>query len=359
MDADPSLERFVAIVQELSLSRSLADVMRIVRHAARELTGADGATFVLRDGEQCHYADEDAIAPLWKGRRFPLHTCISGWTMLNRQQAVIEDVYADPRIPADAYRPTFVKSLVMVPIRTQAPLGAIGTYWATRRRAVPGEVHLLQALADTTAVALENVAIYEELEHRIALRTAELAAMNQALQREVVAHRQAEEEIRLLSLTDELTGLRNRRGFFLLAAQEMKLAQRAGLGCSLIFADLDGFKQINDRHGHLAGDAMLTHAAAVLKASFRDADVVARLGGDEFVVLAINRGEDIAQIEARIQAHVKRFNDSAQSPEPLSLSIGAVCCTPSELREVKLSVLLADADASMYRRKQQRRQMTA
>ena len=120
-----AMRRLVAAVQELSLARHLDAVMAIVRRAARELTGADGATFVLRDGDKCFYADEDAIEPLWKGQRFPMSACISGWAMLNRQAAVIEDIYADPRIPADAYRPTFVKSLVMVPIRTQAPTGAI------------------------------------------------------------------------------------------------------------------------------------------------------------------------------------------------------------------------------------------
>ncbi|MBL9038445.1 MAG: GAF domain-containing protein, partial [Archangium sp.] len=99
--------RLIEIIQELSLARSLESVMAIVRTAARQLTGADGATFVLRDGGNCYYADEDAISPLWKGRRFPLTACISGWAMLNKQSVAIEDIYLDARIPHDAYRPTF------------------------------------------------------------------------------------------------------------------------------------------------------------------------------------------------------------------------------------------------------------
>jgi hypothetical protein len=79
------MARLVQAVQELSLARSLPEVQRIVRTAARELTGCDGATFVLRDDGKCYYADEDAIAPLWKGSRFPLERCISGWAMLNRE----------------------------------------------------------------------------------------------------------------------------------------------------------------------------------------------------------------------------------------------------------------------------------
>lgn len=177
-----AMARLVQAVQDLSLARDLDMIMLIVRRAARELTGADGATFVLRDGDKCHYADEDAIAPLWKGKRFPLETCISGWAMLNKQSAVIEDIYADPRIPADAYRPTFVKSLAMVPIRTNSPIGAIGNYWARRHQPTKEEVELLQALANTTSVAMENVQVYSQLEQRVKDRTNELEVANNELE---------------------------------------------------------------------------------------------------------------------------------------------------------------------------------
>jgi signal transduction histidine kinase len=177
-----SLQLLVLTVQELSLARDLDTVMQIVRTTARKLTGADGATFVLKDGSSCFYADEDAISPLWKGSRFPLSTCISGWAMLNRKPAVIEDIYADSRIPTDAYRPTFVKSLAMVPIRTIDPIGAIGNYWATQRQPTGEEVWLLQSLADITAVTIENVYVYAELEQRVKERTQQLEAINKDLE---------------------------------------------------------------------------------------------------------------------------------------------------------------------------------
>ena len=181
-----SAERLVGIVQELSLARDLATVMAIVRTGARELTGADGATFVLRDHGRCYYADEDAIAPLWKGQRFPMEACISGWAMLHRECVAIPDIYADARVPADAYRPTFVKSLVMVPIRTVEPVGAIGTYWATSHRASEDEIRLLSALANSTSIALENVQLYESLEARVRERTADLVRV-QAQKEELAA----------------------------------------------------------------------------------------------------------------------------------------------------------------------------
>ncbi|MEW5852908.1 MAG: HAMP domain-containing sensor histidine kinase [Myxococcota bacterium] len=157
------MEHLVEVVQQLSLAPDLDTVVDVVRKAARRLTGADGATFVLREGDLCHYVEEDAIGPLWRGKRFPITSCISGWAMLNAQPVALEDIYQDPRIPADAYRPTFVKSLVMVPIRTEQPIGAIGNYWASHHRAQPHEVKLLQSLAHSTAVALQNVQLLQSL----------------------------------------------------------------------------------------------------------------------------------------------------------------------------------------------------
>jgi signal transduction histidine kinase len=168
------MQQLVSVVQRLLLARDLQTIMDIVRHSARNLVGADGASFILRDGENSYYAEEDAIGPLWKGRRFPLTSCVSGWSMLNRQPAVIADVFQDARIAQEAYRPTFVRSLVMMPVRTLSPIGAIGVYWARPHRASAEEVELLQALADSTSVAIESVELVANLEKRLTERTGEL-----------------------------------------------------------------------------------------------------------------------------------------------------------------------------------------
>jgi signal transduction histidine kinase len=177
-----AMRHLVDVVQQLSLARDLETIMAIVRLAARELTGADGATFVLKDGPNCYYAEENAIEPLWKGQRFPLTACVSGWAMNHREAVMIPDIYLDDRVPQDAYRPTFVKSLAMVPIRTANPIGAIGNYWAHHHVATADELALLEALANTTAVAMENVQVYAELEERVAARTRELAVANKELE---------------------------------------------------------------------------------------------------------------------------------------------------------------------------------
>lgn len=160
----------VEMIEALSAARTIEDVAAVVRTAARNVSRADGVTFVLRDGEYCYYLDELAIGPLWKGRRFPLVQCISGWAMLNKQTAVIPDIYADPRIPHDAYRPTFVKSLVMTPVRPEDPVAAIGAYWAQRREPTAAEVEKLQIVARATATAIANVQAYASLSESLERR---------------------------------------------------------------------------------------------------------------------------------------------------------------------------------------------
>lgn len=328
------------VVQQLSFARDLGTVQEIVRHAARSLTGADGATFVLREGENCFYADEDAIGPLWKGRRFPMDTCVSGWSMLHRRAAVIPDVFADDRIPAEVYRPTFVRSLAIVPIRSLDPIGAIGVYWAAKHEATDEEVAVLQALADTSAVAMENVRIYSELEHRVRERTRELEAANEA--------------IRNLSLHDELTGLHNRRGFNLLAEQSRRSARLMQTDQFMIYVDADGLKQVNDTLGHLAGDRLLQSLAMVLKDTFREADVLARMGGDEFCILGTGKLDGEALVQRLTTAFAEFNRGTAVREFQLRASCG-IAPWPAHSSS-PLEQVIRQADEAMYAAKRAARE---
>ncbi|UYL09108.1 ATP-binding protein [Bdellovibrio sp. SKB1291214] len=176
VSTNKKIERLVSVIQSLSAARNLDTIMTLVRSAAREMAQSDGATFVLKDNGFCFYADEDAISPLWKGQRFPLTSCISGWAMLNQKAVIIEDIYKDSRIPIEAYRPTFVKSLAMIPIRRDDPIGAIGIYWGQQHRCTPQELEMIQALADTVSVAMENVNLYNSLNAKVS----ELEKVNEA-----------------------------------------------------------------------------------------------------------------------------------------------------------------------------------
>ena len=147
----------LAIIRLLSLARSQEQIMSIVSHGVRSLLQADGATFVLRDGDRCYYAEEDAISPLWKGRRFAMSPCVSGWCMVNRKALAIPDIFQDERVPVDTYRPTFVRSLAMAPVNSETPVAALGAYWSEVRQFRPEEIERLQAIADAAALAVTNV----------------------------------------------------------------------------------------------------------------------------------------------------------------------------------------------------------
>ncbi|MBC2664190.1 GAF domain-containing protein [Novosphingobium flavum] len=143
-------------IEALAGARSLDAVVTVLRAFARRVVGADGIAIVLPDGDRCHYVAEDSMEPLWEGQFFPASSCVSGWAMKHRETAVIGDVFDDPRVPVDAYRTTFVRSMLMVPIGQTKPIAAIGAYWSEAGEPSDHEIALLEALARAASVALEN-----------------------------------------------------------------------------------------------------------------------------------------------------------------------------------------------------------
>lgn len=167
---------------------------------------------------------------------------------------------------------------------------------------------------------------------------------------------EAEEAIRALSITDELTGLHNRRGFLSLAGQQLKLADRNKRGILLYFADLDGLKWINDTLGHEEGDKALMEAADVLKETFRTSDIIARLGGDEYAALALDTSEANSEIfTARLQSLIDTRNKQEHRRYRLSISAGCSYYDPEN--PVSMDELMASADKLMYEQKQSKKRL--
>ena len=137
---------------------SVAVVCDVAKRTARQVTGAQGATFVLAEGDRCFYVDEDAIAPLWRGQRFPMTECISGWAMMHAEQVAIREVRRDPRVPLAAYAPTFVHGMLMTPVG-HPPQAAIGVYWAAPHQATADEASVVRALADEVGDALARIGL--------------------------------------------------------------------------------------------------------------------------------------------------------------------------------------------------------
>lgn len=153
--------------------------------------------------------------------------------------------------------------------------------------------------------------------------------------------------LRNMSHVNELTGLYNRRGFLTMIEQHWKLASRTEKGFLLVFADLDGLKQINDSYGHNEGDTALISTAEILKKAFRDSDIIARIGGDEFVALLIEADKnDICIITDRLQKRLENYNGNSSRPYKLSISTGIVHYAPQS--KYSVDKLLSQADTLMY-----------
>lgn len=171
--------------------------------------------------------------------------------------------------------------------------------------------------------------------------------------RDITDRVELEKRLEAAAIGDELTGLLNRRGFHMVARQQHRLALRAKQGLAVIYGDLDGLKQINDKLGHEYGDRALKQFAGVMQSVFRDSDVVARLGGDEYAALVYNVTEEqLARVVERL-----RIATDASPPiggDRLAVSLGTAWLAPGEVRS--LDDLISEADTRMYEAKRARKQ---
>lgn len=172
--------------------------------------------------------------------------------------------------------------------------------------------------------------------------------------RDVTERTRLTEQLRALSLTDELTGLYNRRGFFTLVEHLLKVADRSKKGIFLLYADLDGLKKINDTFGHKEGDSALSEIANLLRENYRKSDVIARIGGDEFVVIPVGfAGDDVEVIYARLKKSLDIHNTKMNRSYKLSLSAGIAYYNPEN--PCSVDELLVQADNVMYKQKRQKK----
>lgn len=170
---------------------------------------------------------------------------------------------------------------------------------------------------------------------------------------QAIERKRYEEALRNLSLTDELTGLYNRRAFTILAEQQMKLTHRMKRRMLLLFGDVDKLKTINDTHGHPMGDLALKEVATVLKETFREVDIIARLGGDEFVILAPDASDESVDILVeRLQETLRVLNQVGNRPYHLNMSVGIANYNPEN--PCTVDELIARADVEMYQQKHSR-----
>lgn len=198
----------------------------------------------------------------------------------------------------------------------------------------------------------QQLAALEALARQVSLKL-ELRRTTELLQK-------ANVNLQNLSLTDDLTGLYNRRGFFLHAEQQLKLyhSRESERSVWLMVGDLDGLKQINDQFGHEVGSAAIRHAAETLTKTFRDADIISRLGGDEFAALMLNTLDEVAKrVPARLESNLADFNAESGLPYKVAISIGMA---KVQFRsDTSLVDIISEADEAMYENKRQRKGQNA
>ena len=169
---------------------------------------------------------------------------------------------------------------------------------------------------------------------------------------DITERKRAEAALQSLSLIDELTGLYNRRGFLAVTEQHVAAIRRDNKVPLVVYADLDGLKEINDSHGHHEGDRALASAAQILKETFRSSDILARLGGDEFVALAaVDEDEGAEVLTDRLQEQFRASNALRTRPYNLSVSVGVA---HFEDDRYTIEELMAQADQAMYEEKRRK-----
>lgn len=331
--------------------------LRILLTLARDLLQTDEAqaTLELVGRALAETVQLDAALLLLRSER----TVLVGFDRLGAAQAASTD---HPLYPAAARTGAGAEpgadqsnepTMLVEAIPANADLAVLAIRWqhaldpATRLEYQQRLSYILQLVA----AALGKIEVHGSLERLLGVQRQELAASSASHAEELRQRDQAVSEMRVLSLTDVLTGLYNRRGFFLQAEQVYRLARRQRAKSAVIFADIDGLKRINDALGHEAGDAMIRDAALVFRQSFRHADVVARLGGDEFVAYTLD-DEQPEVILARIAANLRAFNLMQERPYRVSISAGVVLVDACANQPLSHYVLLADAQ--MYAQKRSR-----
>ncbi|MFN8442382.1 MAG: diguanylate cyclase [Caldilineaceae bacterium] len=346
------LLQVLQISQRMASMRAFEPLLIYVIDEAIQLAGAErGYLILLRDdgtlalrvqrdqqGNDTHYGlDEISMTVFQK-------------VITTYEPLVLTDASGDTQFSlAHSVQKLRLRSLMCAPLLVQGKtLGAIYVENRSLRGRFKEENLIpLGLFANQAAVAIENAALHQELEAKVAERTASLQAALAQLTAQIVEKQRIEEDLRRLASHDPLTGALNRRSFYEQGEGQFALARASHLPLSVLLLDLDRFKQINDRYGHLAGDAVLTRFAGLCRSHLREGHLFGRLGGEEFAMLlphcdekvAFNFGERICTACLNMCTHVN------QKTIDVTVSIGVATLDSTD---DSFDALLDRADQSMY-----------
>jgi diguanylate cyclase (GGDEF)-like protein/putative nucleotidyltransferase with HDIG domain len=307
--------------QDLGASLSLVETLSVFSVKLRSLVPYDAIAIYVRRNEELipEYVNGDNFR-LFSSLRIPLGQGLSGWVAHNRKPIVNGNPSVEPGYLNDPTKFSTLRSALAIPLEGVAGvIGVLALYRGERDAFTSDNLRILLAISSKMALAIENALKYQQAESS--------------------------------ATTDYLTGLPNARSLFLQLDRELARCKRDSTTLTVMVGDMDGFKQINDRFGHLEGNRVLRLFAQALKESCREYDYVARMGGDEFVVIAPGLPADASVKKAyQLRELAKQAGFEVCAEEILSLSVGQAMY-PQDGKDAE--ELLAEADRRMYLEKQQ------
>lgn len=256
---DDRLSRVLNASERLVRAASVDEVVDVLRDTARATVGAEGIAVIIENDGRCSYVAEDAVSALWQGQSFLVDQCISGWAMRHRETVVIPDVRLDPRVPQDAYAPTFVRSLVMVPIGRPVPVAALGAYWSQVGDHDSDTIERLESLARLATIAIENARLTQARNREAALGSAQNRILELAVQETALS-------VTLDAIVREVEDLSTSRflGSVLLLTEDGRHVEHCA-GPSLPGAYIDAVKGITvGQHSEALGTAPSVHAPVLI-----------------------------------------------------------------------------------------------
>jgi diguanylate cyclase (GGDEF)-like protein/putative nucleotidyltransferase with HDIG domain len=306
--------------QDLGASLSLGETLSVFSVKLKPMVPYDAiAIYILRDEVLMpEYVNGDNYR-LFSSLRIPLGDGLSGWVAQNKKPIVNGNPSVEPGYLNDPDKFSTLRSALAVPLEGVAGvIGVLALYRAERDAFTSDHLRILLAVSGKMALAIENALKYQQAESS--------------------------------ATTDYLTGLPNARSLFLQLDRELARCKRDNASLTLMVCDMNGFKKINDRFGHLEGNRVLRLFAQALKDSCREYDYVARMGGDEFVVIAPGLAADAAAKKVeQIRPLARQAGFDVCGEEILSLSVG-VAVSPEDGNDAEQ--LLTQADRRMYVEKQ-------
>lgn len=365
------LENLLDVSRALAENRTLDPLLHYAMSVALELFEGERGYIVLigKDGALEFRIRLDMFGNEINAPHSEISRTILSKVIERRKPVIIADAMTDPNVSAaESVISLRLRSVMCVPLIARGEaLGAIYIENRSSRDVFDQEdIKALEYFAAQAAVAIMNAILNAVLEERVEHRTAELQAalqsleeynrnvveINRRLEEEIAQRRKAQEELQRLAVTDALTGVFNRRQFFVLGEQIFQEALRYKYSLAALMIDADFFKQVNDRHGHAVGDQVLQSLAEHLQSHLRSADVLGRYGGEEFAILMPHTNiDDALQVAERLRLHVgETLVETVAGTIQLTLSIGVAGFDPE--KHATVDVLVDSADRAMYAAKQ-------